>query len=271
MIIKNVRRPLLDKLSLQRYNYVNELAIVITIQNVGGDKDMAKKIVVYHGSSKIIEKPIWGVGNPNNDYGLGFYCTESIELAKEWACSTETDGYANKYELDLSDLSVISLTSGKFNILNWLFILLENRKFRISGGIAKQAKEYIFDNFSVDYKSYDIIKGYRADDSYFSFATAFLNNTISIAQLEKAMVLGKLVEQIVAISKKAFNALTFIESYQAPKEIYLPKKLARDTDAREEFKKEKNRGSVLNEKYVIDIIREGWKNDDDRLQRIILG
>ena len=28
---------------------------------------------------------------------------------------------------------------------------------------------------------------------------------------------------------------------------------------------------VLNEKYVIDIIREGWKNDDDRLQRIILG
>ena len=168
-----MRRPILDKLSLQRYNYVNELAVVITIQNVGGEKDMAKKIVVYHGSSKIKEKPIWGVGNPNNDYGLGFYCTESIELAKEWACSTETDGYANKYELDLSDLSVISLTSGEFNILNWLFILLENRKFRISGGIAKQAKEYIFDNFSVDYKSYDIIKGYRADDSYFSFATAF--------------------------------------------------------------------------------------------------
>lgn len=232
---------------------------------------MAKHLIVYHGSSKIIEKPIWGAGNPNNDYGLGFYCTESIELAKEWACSTETDGYANKYELKLSDLSVLSLTSGEFNILNWLFILLENRKFRIGGDVAKQAKEYIFDNFSIDYKNYDIIKGYRADDSYFSFATAFLNNTISIAQLEKAMVLGKLGEQIVALSEKAFNALTYIESYQAQKEIYLPKKLARDTDAREEFKKEKIRGSVLNEKYVIDIIREGWKNDDDRLQRIILG
>ena len=83
-------------------------------------------------------------------------------------------------------------------------------------------ESYIFNNFAVDYKKYDIIKGYRADDSYFSFATAFLNNTISIAQLEKAMVLGKLGEQIVAMSKKAFNALTFIESYQAPKEIYLP-------------------------------------------------
>ena len=236
-----------------------------------GGNDVKDKLVIYHGSSKIIEKPIWGAGNPNNDYGLGFYCTESIELAKEWACSIEIDGYANKYELDVSDLSVLSLTNGDFNILNWLFVLLENRKFRIGGEIAKQAKEYIFDNFSVDYKSYDVIKGYRADDSYFSFATAFLNNTISIAQLERAMVLGKLGEQVVAVSEKAFDALSFIESYSAQKEIYLPKKLARDTEAREEFKKEKSRDSILSEKYVIDIIREGWKNDDDRLQRVVLG
>lgn len=232
---------------------------------------MANKIIVYHGSSKIIEKPVFGVGNPNNDYGLGFYCTENIELAKEWACSAETDGYANKYELDLADLSVLSLTNGDFNILNWLFVLLENRKFRISGDIAKQAKEYIFENFAIDYKSYDIIKGYRADDSYFSFANAFLNNTISLSQLEKAMVLGKLGEQVVALSEKAFNSFSFIESSPAPKEIYLPKKLARDTQAREEFKKEKTKGSILTEKYVLDIIREGWENDDDRLQRVVLG
>ena len=232
---------------------------------------MANKIIVYHGSSKIIDKPVFGVGNPNNDYGLGFYCTENIELAKEWACSAETDGYANKYELDLADLSVLSLTNGDFNILNWLFVLLENRKFRISGDIAKQAKEYIFDNFAIDYKSYDIIIGYRADDSYFSFANAFLNNTISLSQLEKAMVLGKLGEQVVALSEKAFSSFSFIESSPAPKEIYLPKKLARDTEARDDFKKEKTRGSILTEKYVLDIIREGWKNDDDRLQRVVLG
>lgn len=232
---------------------------------------MAKKIVVYHGSSKIIEKPIFGVGNTNNDYGLGFYCTENIELAKEWACSAEADGYANKYELNISDLSVLSLTSGDFTILNWLFVLLENRQFRIGGDIAKQAKEYIFENFRIDYKQYDIIKGYRADDSYFSFATAFLNNTISISQLEKAMVLGKLGEQIVALSEKAFKSFRFIESEPASKEIYLPKKIARDTTAREEFKKEKNKESTLSEKYVLDIIREGWKNNDARLQRVLLG
>ncbi len=232
---------------------------------------MAEKIIVYHGSSKIIEKPILGMGNPNNDYGLGFYCTENEELAKEWACSSESDGYANKYSLDLTDLSVLSLTNGKYNILNWLFVLLENRQFRISGDIATQAKEYIFNNFAIDYKKYDVIKGYRADDAYFSFANAFLNNTISVSQLEKAMVLGKLGEQVVAISQKAFNAFEFIEATVAPNEMYLPKKMARDSAARDEFKKEKSRGSVLAEKYILDIIREGWKNDDERLQRVVLG
>ena len=55
-----------------------------------------EKLIIYHGSPKIISKPLMGSGNPNNDYGLGFYCTESIELAKEWACSVETNGFANK-------------------------------------------------------------------------------------------------------------------------------------------------------------------------------
>ena len=67
------------------------------------------------------------------------------------------------------------------------------------------------------------------------------------------------------------SRLSFVDSTPAPKEIYLPKKLARDTGAREEFKKEKERGSILTEKYILDIIREGWKNDDDRLQRVVLG
>ncbi|MDO4747766.1 MAG: DUF3990 domain-containing protein [Eubacteriales bacterium] len=232
---------------------------------------MMNKLTIYHGSSKIIERPLFGAGNPNNDYGLGFYCTETLDLAKEWACSAETDGYANKYSLNTDGLKILSLTSGEYNILNWLAILLENRKFRLTSDIALEAKEYIFENFLIDYKNYDIIKGYRADDSYFSFANAFLNSTISISQLEKAMVLGKLGEQIVAVSKKAFDALSFEEAIPAENEIYFPKKLARDNLAREEFRKEKKKGSVLTEKYILDIIREGWKNDDDRLQRVILG
>lgn len=229
------------------------------------------KRTLYHGSPVIVEKPQFGVGNPNNDYGLGFYCTETLDLAKEWACSIETDGYANQYTLDLSGLTVLSLTGGDYHILNWLAILLENRKFRIGGDIARQARDYIFAHFAIDYKKYDIIQGYRADDSYFSFASSFLNNTISLSQLERAMVLGKLGEQMVILSQRAFDAISFTKAIPAPKEIYYPKKLARDTAARDEFQKEKGRGSILTETYILDIIRQGWNNDDERLQRVVLG
>ncbi len=232
---------------------------------------MDVKRTIYHGSQKIIEVPQFGVGNPNNDYGMGFYCTEEIELAKEWACSAEMDGFANEYVLDLSELSVLHLTGGEYHILNWLSVLLENRRFRIGGEIARQAKEYIENQFSVNYKNYDIIIGYRADDSYFSFASAFLNNTISISQLEKAMFLGKLGEQVVIMSERAFERLSFVKYFPATKERYYPQKLLRDTSAREAFQKEKQRSSILTEKYILDIMREEWKNDDKRLQRVISG
>lgn len=85
------------------------------------------------------------------------------------------------------------------------------------------------------------------------------------------MVLGKLGEQVVAVSQKAFDAISFEEAIAVPREIYYPKKLARDTDAREDFQKEKSRGSILTETYILDIIRQGWKNDDEHLQRVVLG
>ena len=141
----------------------------------------------------------------------------------------------------------------------------------MSGDIAQRAHEYIFEYFMVEYKGYDVIKGYRADDSYFSFATAFLNNAISLAQLEKAMVRGNLGEQVVLRSQAAFERLTFVESTAVPRAIYLPKKLARDTDARAEFKQDKKKSSVEDEVYILDIIRGRWQNDDPRIQRILLG
>lgn len=231
---------------------------------------MKDKYTLYHGSNHIVEKPQVGLGNPHNDYGLGFYCTENIELAKEWACTEEEGGFANRYELDMAGLSVLSLTSGDYHILNWLAVLLENRSFRVKNEIAGRAKEYILQNFYVDYKQYDVMIGYRADDSYFSFATAFLNNTLSLKQLEKAMVLGKLGEQVVLRSEKAFEQILFYEAIAVDKEVYYPKKLARDTAAREAFQAEKHFGLIEDEVYVLDMIRGRWQNGDSRLQRIVL-
>ena len=110
----------------------------------------------------------------------------------------------------------------EYNILNWLAILLENRKFNVAEGLPQRARAYLLENFKVDYKKHDIIIGYRANDSYFSYAGDFINGTLSLSDLSEAMRLGKLGEQIVLRSKKAFEALTFIESIAAPKRSISP-------------------------------------------------
>ena len=223
-------------------------------------------IILYHGSTKVIEQPVLGLGNPKNDYGLGFYCTENLELAKEWASTERSDGFANQYEIDFEGLNILHLNKEPYHILNWLSILLQNRTFVLSQGLPAEAKAYLLDNFLPNYESYDLIIGYRADDSYFSFANAFLNNTISLEQLRKAMFLGKFGEQVVLKSAEAFSRLTFKESIPVDSSQYYPKRQARDRLAREDFQNEKLSASPVDAIYMIDILRQKWTNEDPRLQ-----
>ena len=228
---------------------------------------MDSTLTLYHGSQFIIERPVFGKGNRLNDYGLGFYCTESLELAKEWACSTAQNGYANRYSFSTGNLSILNLADGDYNILNWLSILLMNRKFNTDSAIAAQGKEYLTNTFLPPYTQCDVIIGYRADDSYFSFASAFLNNTISLAQLERAMFLGKLGEQIVLKSEAAFERLRYEESILAEHSVYYLKRMERDRAARSEFRSERNSKPIRDAVYMLDILREEWANDDPRLRR----
>jgi len=80
-------------------------------------------VTIYHGSRFIIEAPLLGAGNPRNDYDPGFYCTKDIELAREWACTEEKDGYANQYALDTADLKICKISSADYNILNSILSL----------------------------------------------------------------------------------------------------------------------------------------------------
>lgn len=222
--------------------------------------------IIYHGSKDIIEKPKFGKGKPYNDYGLGFYCTENLALAKEWAVDIGRDGYANIYEIDDSRLSVLNLNDEQYTILNWLAILLENRHFDSPSSLSHEAKEYILNNFSVDYKSYDVIIGYRADDSYFSFAQDFLNGTISYRQLNNAMHLGNLGQQFALKSKKAFDLISFIGYENAYFNEWYSRKENRDKAARRDyFDTEKNkrlRGDI----YITQIIDEEMNGNDARLR-----
>ena len=215
--------------------------------------------ILYHGSKDIIEKPIYLGGKSNNDYGYGFYCTKIIELAKEWASSDLQDcGYVNTYEIDTSNLAILDLTDNSYNILNWMAILVKYRTFDISSSIAKRAKTFLLDNYYIDVDKYDIIIGYRADDSYFRYAKDFLNNTISIQKLSKAMELGELGKQTVIKSEKAFKLLHFKGYELVNNTIYYAKKIARDKKAREQYYELEITGDK--EIYINQIIEAGGYN-----------
>ena len=222
--------------------------------------------IIYHGSDHIIERPLFGTGKSYNDYGLGFYCTESLEMAKEWGVKKDKNGFANCYSLECSELTVLDLNAPEYSILHWLAILLENREFDAPSPLAYQAKEYILKTFHVDYHSCDCMIGYRADDSYFSFAQDFIDGAISYRQLNNTMHLDSLGQQFVLKSRQAFERLTFQGYETADCAQWYARKMKRDRSARREyFNSERNRIQP-DDIFVTEIIRQEMKADDIRLR-----
>jgi len=223
-------------------------------------------MIVYHGSDHIVKTPLYNGSKRTNDYGYGFYTTESKELAMEWACSDNRDGFANIYELNTDGLHILNLNEPQFSILNWLAVLTKYRSYWQSGSVAEEAKNYLQENFFVDPSEYDIVIGYRADDSYFSFAQDFVSGAISLRKLSEAMHLGKLGEQIVLKSDKSFSQIRFIDAEPAAAETYFEKKSIRDRDARRAYRLSRQKAENIHELYMLDIMREEIKNGDPRLR-----
>lgn len=193
------------------------------------------KRILYHGSKDSIVKPLFGAGRLNNDYGLGFYCTESEDLEK-------------------------------YCLLHWLAVLLENRQFETEYGLPSEAKTYLTTRFAVPYKEADAIIGYRADDSYFTFAQDFISGAISYSQLASAMRLGHLGDQYVLKSRRAFGRIRHVESRPALRSEWLERKNARDNAARQEYLGALRRRRMPGDLRIDRIIDEEIGPDDERLR-----
>ncbi len=221
---------------------------------------------LYRGSNVIVQNPEYGKGKPYNDYGLGFYCTQHMEMAMEWAVQKDRDGFVNCYEIDLSGLRILNLQPPDCSTLEWLSVLLQNREFDAPSGLAFEAKQYLKENFTPDYQNADAITGYRADDSYFSFAQDFINGTISYPQLQQAMQLGELGIQYVLKSKKAFNRIKYTGFELAKSSDWYTQKMHRDLNARRDYfelqKSPRKRGDL----YITHILDQEIKKDDPRLR-----
>jgi hypothetical protein len=223
---------------------------------------------IYHGSPMEIPKPLLSKGKPNNDYGRGFYCTEDIEMAREWACKgKEPSGFANAYELFVDELSILNLSAPGYTILNWIAVLLANRTFDLDSDIALEVRDYLIANFMPPVLESDVVIGYRADDSYFSYADSFVNNALSVRRLDEALHLGRLGEQVALRTERAFENLTYLGSERVSWEEYHPRYVARDSDARSQWRDTVKKGRrAADDIFAIDIIRRNLRHGDPILQ-----
>ena len=168
------------------------------------------KIILYHGSPNKVVVPQFGFGEGKHDYGKGFYLTENIELAKEWAVCRpdEMNGWVHKYELETDDLRILDFQ--EHNILSWLAELRKHRDASDSRRYKVLSKKFI-DEYGIDTSEYDVIKGWRANASYFYIAKEFVRDNIDIEILEELLSLGGLGIQYCIKSELAYSKLTEVD------------------------------------------------------------
>ncbi len=168
------------------------------------------KIILYHGSPNKVVVPQFGFGEGKHDYGKGFYLTENIELAKEWAVCRpdEMNGWVHKYELETDDLRILDFQ--EHNILSWLAELMKHRDASDSRRYKVLSKKFI-DEYGNDTSEYDVIKGWRANASYFYIAKEFVRDNIDIEILEELLSLGGLGIQYCIKSELAYSKLTEVD------------------------------------------------------------
>ena len=188
---------------------------------------------LYHGSEFIIRNPEYGKGNIHNDYGLGFYCGTSKELAREWAAKRSGRGFVNSYSIRDDNLKILDLTKPPFNnVLYWVALLANNRELsnEILNNYPRELK-YLKEKYLINVDKYDVVIGYRADDSYFRFPISFIRSEITLESLNRIFLAGELGKQYVLVSKKAFSLVKFLdfeEVTEKSKENYYKRKSAAD-------------------------------------------
>lgn len=196
-----------------------------------------ENLILFHGSPNEIVTPTFGLGNEKHDYGMGFYLTESIELAKEWAVCRpdETNGWVHKFEFDTEGLKILDFQ--QINVLSWLAELMKHRDASDTKRYRVLAQKFI-DKYGVDTTGYDVIKGWRANASYFYIAKEFVKDNIDIDILEDLLSLGGLGIQYCIKTERAYAKLREVEGSLLPVDYaeFNEKYNERDTTAREKMR-----------------------------------
>lgn len=194
-------------------------------------------IILYHGTPDKTVAPTFGNGEERHDYGKGFYLTESLELAKEWAVCrpNEVNGWVHKFELETVGLKILDFE--KEDIRSWLAELMKHRDAADSKRYRMLAKKFI-QKYGIDTDGYDVMRVWRANASYFYIAKEFVKDNIDIEILEELLALGGLGIQYCIKSELAYSKLHELKGdlLAVPYEEFNEKYNLRDVTARKKMK-----------------------------------
>ncbi len=217
---------------------------------------------IYHGGNRIVRNPAFGTGQPYNDFGLGFYCTEYPQYAAEWAVGSGGNGFVSAYSINSDGLRIINLCSSQYNPLHWIGLLFNYREFDLSSDTAYRAREYINKYYSVDHQACDCIIGYRADNSCFMFAQEFLDGRLSYMSFRNAIAGDDSNRQFVLKSNRAFDRISFTGYEPALSEDFLSVRKSREIRVIKRVKPYISSSDF----FITDLIEEEVRPYDTRLR-----
>lgn len=216
-------------------------------------------MIIYHGSKRIIKSPTQKGSHPANDYGPAFYLTKDLEAAKSWACRHDAVGIVNKYFVDdrlLSSFKILDLTNkNKYSVLNWLAILMHFRT--LDSSFVRNNKIVLdwLEKYYIDVDKFDVVVGFRADDSYFRFPIRFISNDLAFEDLEEVFLSGNLGVQYAFISKDAIRSLKFEKAIDC-EESFIGHYYSLIKEASKTFDVLINRPRDPRKTYILDLMRQ---------------
>lgn len=146
-------------------------------------------MLVYHGSSQIVEAPEIRIAKYNKDFYFGFYCTVMRQQAQRWATRFGAKGYINIYEYVSND----GLRMLKFERMTeeWLDFI----------AACRNGKAH----------DYDIVEGPMADDTIYNYVQGFIDGKYSRAAFWELAKFKCPTHQISFHTARALTTLKFLE------------------------------------------------------------
>jgi hypothetical protein len=157
-------------------------------------------MILYHGSTVKVEKPLYNRCRQNTDFGKGFYTTLNREQAMKWAILKQQRAGSGKAVVTVFEVDDDLLERNhEFSIL----------KFSVAD---KQWLEFVCNNRKegVEPELYDIISGPVANDNLYATIELYEMGILSADAAIEQLKTNRLSGQISFNSQKAMNCLRFL-------------------------------------------------------------